>query len=487
MSEIHFVDTTLRDGQMSLWATRMRTGMILPIAELMDEAGFDAIELMSSIFLKKCARDLQEDPWERIRLVAKKIRNTPLRLTAGRFNAFEVTPHSLYELYMERNRANGMKQARISDEWNDVSGWQRKVEVAKRVGLEPIINLIYSVSPKHTDEYYAERARQAAALDVPRICLKDPGGLITPDRVRTLVPLVLQNVKGTPLEFHTHCTTGLGPLCCVEAIRLGITIVNTALPPLANGSSNPSFFNVATNARALGHTTRVNGDSLQIVSEHFADIAKREGFPIGQPLEYDHGQFLHQVPGGMISNLRHQLDKVGLGHKMAEALEECGRVREEFGYPIMVTPLSQFVGSQAAINVIIGKRYEQVTDQSIFYALGLWGEEGSQLMNAEVKDCILNRPRAKELSRWQPPEPTIAEIRKDMGEPGISDDDLLLRWLITKEEFTAMRATGPSTEYAHAGQPLLELLGDLSKRKSNHVFIEKTGLKLQLTRTTGAT
>ena len=297
MSEIHFVDTTLRDGQMSLWATRMRTGMILPIAEQMDEAGFDAIELMSSIFLKKCARDLQEDPWERIRLVADKIRNTPLRLTAGRFNAFEVTPHSLYELYMQRNRANGMRQARISDEWNEVSGWQRKVEVAKKVGLEPIVNLIYSVSPKHTDEYYAERARQAAALDVPRICLKDPGGLITPDRVRTLVPLVLQNINGTPLEFHTHCTTGLGPLCCVEAIRLGVSIVNTALPPLANGSSNPSFFNVADNARALGHTLRVNGDSLHTVSDHFTRIARQEGFPTGQPLEYDHGQFLHQGLG----------------------------------------------------------------------------------------------------------------------------------------------------------------------------------------------
>jgi len=482
MSEIHFVDTTLRDGQMSLWATRMRTGMILPIAEQMDEAGFDAIELMSSVFLKKCARDLHEDPWERIRLVSQKIRKTPLRLTAGRYNAFEVTPNSLYELYMERMRANGMGQARISDEWNDVSGWQRKVEVAKRVGLDAIVNLIYSVSPKHTDEYYAERARQAAALAVPRICLKDPGGLITPDRVRTLVPLVLQNVHGTPLEFHTHCTTGLAPLCCVEAIRLGVTIVNTAIPPLANGSSNPSFFNVAANARALGHTTSVDGGSLHAVSEHFTRIAKREGLPMGQPLEYDYGQFLHQVPGGMISNLRHQLDKVGLGHKMTEALEECGRVREEFGYPIMVTPLSQFVGSQAAINVIVGKRYEQVTDQSIFYALGLWGEEGSRLMHSDVKDRILDRPRARELSRWQPPEPSIAEIRNDMGEPGISDDDLLLRWLVTKDEFDAMKAAGPAEEYVSTSQPVFKLLGDLSKRKSNRVFIQQRGLSLALSR-----
>ena len=210
MSEIHFVDTTLRDGQMSLWATRMRTGMMLPIVERMDEAGFDAIELMSSIFLKKCTRDLKEDPFERLRLVAKKTPNTPLRMTSGRFNAFEVTPYSLYQLYLERMRANGMSQARISDEWNEFEGWKQKVKTVREAGLEPIINLIYSVSPKHTDEYYAERARQAASLDLPLICLKDPGGLITPDRVRTLVPLVLENVNGTPVEFHTHCTTGLG-------------------------------------------------------------------------------------------------------------------------------------------------------------------------------------------------------------------------------------------------------------------------------------
>ncbi len=477
MSEIHFVDTTLRDGQMSLWATRMRTGMMLPIAVRMDRAGFDAMELMSSIFLKKLARDLREDPFERLRLMAAKMPNTPLRMTSGRFNAFEVTPFSLYELYLQRMRANGMRQARISDEWNDFDGWRDKVRTAREAGLEPIVNLIYSVSPRHTDAYYAERARQAATLELSRICLKDPGGLITPDRVRTLVPLVLENVNGIPLEFHTHCTTGLGPLCCVEAIKLGVTIVNTALPPLANASSNPSLYNVAANARALGHATAVDEASLHAVSEHFTRIAEREGLPLGRPVEYDHGQYLHQVPGGMYSNLRHQLEKVGLEHKFPEALEECGRVREEFAYPIMVTPLSQFVGSQAAINVIVGERYAQVTDQSILYALGLWGEEGSRLMDPEVKDRILARPRARELARWQPPQPSIAEIRKGF-EPGLSDDDLLLRWLITQDEFNAMRAAGPATPYT--GNGVLGLLQNLRGHKANHVYIQKPGLKLAL-------
>lgn len=482
---IRFVDTTLRDGQMSLWATQMKTGMILPIGEQLDDAGFDAIELMSSVFLKKCVRDLKEDPWERIRLVSKKIKNTPLRLTAGRFNAFEVTPHSVYLLYMERNRANGMRQARISDEWNDLSGWQRKVRVANQVGLEPIINIIYSVSPKHTDEYYIERVRQAATLDVSRLCLKDPGGLITPERVRTLVPLVLEHAKVIPVEFHTHCTTGLGPLCCLEAIKLGIRIVNTAIPPLANGSSNPSFFNVANNARALGYTTDVNEKAAMVVSRHFSSIAEQYGFPKGEPVEYDYGQYLHQVPGGMISNLRHQLERVGQGDKLAQALEECGRVREEFAYPIMVTPLSQFVGSQAAINVIVGERYKEVTDQTIFYALGLWGEEGSRLMEPNVKDRILSRPRARELARWEPPEPSVEEVREKMGGKGVSDDDLLLRWLVTEEEFSVMRAAGPPRDYAGGNPSLLALLENLCKRKTSHVRFQKPGLSVTLQRREG--
>ena len=191
---------------------------------------------------------------------------------------------------------------------------------------------------------------------------------------------MFQSANGIEIELHTHCTTGLGPLCCLEAVKLGIKIVNTALPPLADGSSNPSLFNVAKNLRALGYKTLIDEELLKPVSDHFTIIAKREGFPIGAPVEYDYSQYQHQVPGGMISNLRHQLRKVGLEQKIDQALEETMQVRAELGYPIMVTPLSQFVGSQAAINVIVGERYKEVTDQIIQYALGYWGREGAELI-----------------------------------------------------------------------------------------------------------
>ena len=480
---IRFVDTTLRDGHQSLWAENMTTGMMLPVAERMDRAGFDAIELISSSHLKKCVRELKEDPWERVRLMSQRITRTPLRLNAGRFSAFDITPKSMYRLFMECMAANGIREARISEEWNELEGWRWKTEVARDVGINPVPNIIYSVSPKHTDEYFAERTRQAASLKVNRLCLKDPGGLLTSERVKTLVPIVFQNANGIPVELHTHCTTGLGPLCCLEAIKLGVKIINTAIPPLADGSSNPSLFNVTKNARALGYVPLIDEESLKPVSDHFMFIAKREGFPIGAPVEYDYSQYQHQVPGGMISNLRHQLRKVGMENKIDEALEETMQVRAELGYPIMVTPLSQFVGSQAAINVIVGERYKEVTDQIIQYALGLWGREGAELMDPNVKEKILNRPRAKEWGQWEPPEPTVEEIRQKMGAVGVSDEELLLRWNLSVEEIALMRGAGSPREYLTARKPLVTLLDELSKRTEyRQIVVQKGEMVISLQR-----
>jgi oxaloacetate decarboxylase alpha subunit len=472
---IKFVDTTIRDGHQSLWAENMTTGMMLPVAEAMDRAGFDAIELISSSHLKKCVRELKEDPWARVRLMSQRITHTPLRLNAGRFSAFDLTPKSMYRLFMERMAANGIREARISEEWNELEGWTWKTQVSRDVGINPVLNIIYSVSPKHTDEYFAQRTRDAASLKVNRLCLKDPGGLLTPERVKTLVPIMFQNANGIEIELHTHCTTGLGPLCCLEAVKLGIKIVNTALPPLADGSSNPSLFNVAKNLRALGYKTLVDEELLKPVSDHFTIIAKREGFPIGAPVEYDYSQYQHQVPGGMISNLRHQLRKVGLEQKIDQALEETMQVRADLGYPIMVTPLSQFVGSQAAINVIVGERYKEVTDQIIQYALGYWGREGAELMEPAVKAKILDRPRAKEWAQRQPPEPTVQELRKKMNAEGVSDEEFLLRWNLNVDEIETMRAAGAPKEYITARQPLINLIDALSKRNDYRQIVIQKG------------
>ena len=308
-------------------------------------------------------------------------------------------------------------------------------------------------------------------------------GLLTPERVRTLVPVVLKCAGDIPVELHSHCTTGLGPLVALEAVRLGIRIVNTGVPPLADGSALPSIFNVAHNLRALGYKPIINEEVLRPVSEHFTVIAKREGFPIGAPAEYDYETYLHQVPGGMISNLGHQLRQVGKESQLEEALDETSRVRVEFGYPIMVTPLSQFVGSQAAINVIVGERYKEVTDQVIRYALGHFGEEAVTAMDQEVRARILDRPRAREIKSQTREHPTIADMRRDLDAATVSDEELLLRWLLSKEDIAAMRAAGPAKPYITTRHPLVKLMAELVQRSyCNLIHVSKPGFSLKLER-----
>ncbi|MHA1108346.1 MAG: hypothetical protein ACTSQV_04430, partial [Alphaproteobacteria bacterium] len=180
MDEIHFVDTTHRDGQMSLWASNMTTGMMLTCAEQLDEAGFDAMEIISGSNFKKCARELKENPYDRISLLRERITKTPLRAIAGRINTFNYDAPTMYRLYDSLIAARGISQVRILDPWNDITGWKRKVQAARDAGLDQLLDICFSISPKHTDEYFAERTRQAASLKVYRLCLKDPGGLLTP-------------------------------------------------------------------------------------------------------------------------------------------------------------------------------------------------------------------------------------------------------------------------------------------------------------------
>ena len=202
---------------------------------------------------------------------------------------------------------------------------------------------------------------------------------------------------------------------------------------------------------------------------------------MGSPREYDHAQYLHQVPGGMISNLHYQLKAVGMGDRIDETLEEAGRVREEYGYPIMVTPLAQFVGTQAAVNVMAGERYKEVTDQSIQYALGYWGEEGARLMDENVKDKILSRPRAREWEGWTRPEPTLHEVREKFGGPGVSDEELVLRVITGPDSVKEMLAAGAPKEFLDAGRPVSVLMKQLAGvRELRQIHIQRGGLSLRL-------
>lgn len=473
MSEIRFVDTTVRDGSQSLWAIGMRTDMILPIAQRLDDAGFDAIEIMATSFEKKLIRDLHEDPWERLVEVRKRITKTPLRMIRGRqLAAFQITPDAMEDLWYERMAAMGIGQIRLSDSSNTPDGWKKNMVRARKVGIDVIINLIFSLSEKHSNEYYAERAREAAKLRPHRICLKDPGALLTPERVKTLAPVVLAHAGGIPVEFHTHCNTGLGLLCTLEAIRCGIHIVNAAIPPLAESSSNPSLFDVVRNAKAMGYAPKIDEELLRPVEDHFREIAQRESFPIGSPAAYNVQHYQHQVPGGMISNLRFQLGAAGLSDKLDAVLEEIARVRIDFGYPIMVTPYSQFVGAQAVLNVISGERYKQVSDEIIQYAAGGWGREESESIHPDVRDKILSRPRARALAQMNYEQPTLGQLREQYGGPGVSDDDLLLHFFTSVDQVAQMRRERQHRQQGQGTQGLRTLIEKLaSSRSVRHIQI----------------
>jgi oxaloacetate decarboxylase alpha subunit len=400
-------------------------------------------------------------------------------------SAFEKTPHALLKLFVERLVSYGLTLTRTSNCWNDYTAFKEEIDDLRKVGMDTVANLIYSVSPRHTDEYYAKKAKEAAAARPWRICFKDVGGLLSPERARTLIPIILKAAGDIPVEFHAHCNSGQAPLCYLEGVKLGMRILHTATPPLANGSSQPSIFNIAQNLRALGYTPRIDLKPLQEVEKHFTRVAKKDGLPIGKPAEYDQSQYRHQVPGGMISNMRHQLKIVGLEHKMEAALEESGRVRAEFGYPIMVTPLSQYVGTQAAINVIVGERYKEVPDQVIQYALGIWGNEAVEVMDANVRDKILSRPRAKEWTHWEQPQPSLHELRQTYG-VHLSDEDLILHYFAGEDHVKTLPNGGKPRDYLNGTQPLVKLIEQMAKRNdSKQVYIKQPGFSLRIAKRSG--
>jgi oxaloacetate decarboxylase alpha subunit len=449
--DVRFIDTTFRDGSQSLWATRITTGMMDAVAADMARAGFQAIEVPANpIYFKKFVRDLKEDPWAMLRLLTRRIPETPKAcMTGARIHAFGAPPpQELVRLFYSCVAATGglnrgQFMANTMDQRTRDFPWL--LPLFKDLGLQVAIALAYQVSPRHTDEYYARLTREVLKFEPDAIYLKDQGGLVTPERLRTLLPAIVGNAGGVPVEFHSHCTTGLAPICYLNSIALGACTLHTAVPPLANGSSQPSIFNVARNLRLMGHAPQIDLEALAPVSERLTAIARMEALPIGAPLEYDYAQFIHQVPGGVISNLAHQLAELRIQDRLDEVLEEVVRVQKDLGYPIMITPYSQFVATQAAINVATGERYKSAIDPVILFAMGTFGDDsGYTWMDQNLKDRLLGLPRARDLARDAREAPTLKEIRAACGANGVSDEDFLLRYIMQgDEDIRAMRAAGP--------------------------------------------
>lgn len=486
MKEIELVDTTLRDGHQSLWATRMTTAHMLPIAPLLDDAGFWAAELMGTVHFDACLRYLKENPWERIRLLEKALPKTPLRalIRSKSLTSFNIVPDSVIELWIRRCAANGIKHLMIFDALHDWSNLEESVSIAKSVGITVVVPLVYSLSPIHTDAFYAQKTAEMMNILKPDyVMIKDSIGLLTPERTKTLVPTIRQQIGDLQLEMHSHCTTGLAPICCLDSVEHGVDIIDTCIPPLANGPSHPSVMNIVRNLRRLGYCPKVSEEAVKPISEHFRYIAQREDKPMGSPVEYDVFQYIHQVPGGMITNLEFMLSQRGMANRLEEVLEEVSVIREEWGYPVMITPFSQLVGTQGVLNVLLGERYKVSTEEGIRYILGHYGKPPAPV-DQNVLDKMTGLPEAKALLDWKQPQPTIEELRKEIGRPGISDDELLLRVLFPQEHVEATLAAGPiATAYPRGDKPVMTLIQELTKRKDmGYIQVRKGDFSLELQR-----
>jgi len=484
MAELELLDVSIRDGNQSLWgATGLNTAKILQTAPVLDRVGFRALDYISSTHMGVAVRTYREDPWERIRLTHAAMPNTPLQFigTGFRFISWESVHPDLMQLAYDRLVLSGISRFVVLDPMHDMDAVRRTAAMIRAAGAAEIIGaLVYTISAVHDDQLYANLARQMAATpQIDRVYIKDPSGLLTPERARTLIPAVREQLGGKALELHSHCTIGLAPLTYLAAADLGVTVLQVACGPLANGTSLPDAQRTVANLRALGHTVSMDDRLLSVVAAYFRRMAAAEGLPAGTPQDFDASFLRHQIAGGVMTTTRRQLRELGLEDRFDAVVDEVGRVRAELGYPIMVTPFPQMVCSQALYNVIGRERWDTVSDQVIRYALGRFGRPTAPI-DPDVAEHILSRPPAKELAA-EPPAPSPAELRRTFGR-GISDEELLLRATMPGEQVDAMRAAGPAKRHYNPDlAPILRLLRELRTRPSvPDLVLEKADFRLEL-------
>lgn len=490
MPEIGLVETSLRDGNQCLWAALgIDTAKTLTIAPVMDRVGFRAIDFTTSTHMGVAVRYKREDPWQRIRLMAAATPNTPLQFmsTGFRFISWETASPEFMALAFGALARNGIRRFCLADPMNDADANITSARMVKQMGGEHVIAaLVFTLSPIHDDAYYAERARRlAACLDIDSLYIKDPGGLLSPARAATLIPMVKAQIGAKPLELHSHCTIGLAELTYMDAPNHGVSTLQCASGAAADGISNPPSERIVANLRALGHEVHIDTNALAAVGRYFTRLAEAEELAVGRPQGFDAGYLHHQLPGGMVGTMRRHLAEHRLSHLEGAVIEELGRIRQELGWPIVMTPFSQMVLTQAVMNVTGAERYGVVPDEVIRYALGRFGRP-----TVPIEPAVLARiealPRTREL-RAEPPMPPLKELRLRIG-PRLSDEEFLLRATMPASHVDTMLAAGPAErEYDPSTKPLMRLIRTLAARRDLwSVSLEKQGFRLMLSRSDGA-
>ena len=460
---MRFVDVTLRDAHQCLWSTRMTTAMMSPVLGTLDRIGYDVINILGGAVFDVCVRYLQENPWRRVQMLCERLATPADALTRGQsLYTFELFPDDIVELNSHVLARLGVDILTAYDALNDNRNIASSIRSGKAAGMKVNGWMTYTLSPVHTDAYYVERARELVRMGVDFMCVKDPTGLLTPERGRTLFPALVGAAGRIPLQLHSHCQSGLAPEVYTVAMQSGFQYGYTALEPLGNGASLPTTQEIHRRALALGLESGLDEEAMREASSYFEWITVREKKPRGEVARYDPALYEHQVPGGMISNLRYQLQTMGIEDRLPEIMEEAALVRRDLGYPIVVSPFAQFIITQSVLNVVQGERYRTIPDEVRKYACGYYGK-----LAAEPSAEFLERARIRPEERvTEAPaahiEPWIPALRKKLG-AGASDEDLLLHAFYDEKLVAPLR--DPVPECRASTTPLSELVRWLHDRR----------------------
>lgn len=432
MAKVKITETILRDGHQSMIATRMTTDEMTPILEVMDEIGYHAMEVWGGATFDASLRFLNEDPWDRLRTFRKIVKKTKLQMLLRGQNllGYKHYADDVVDEFVNKAIGNGIDIIRIFDALNDTRNLQKAIEATKKYGGTAQGAISYTISPAHTNEVFINLAKEIEQMGADSICIKDMAGLLSPYNTYELVKQIKSEVK-IPLELHTHATSGMGSMTYLKATEAGVDIIDTCLSPFGEGTSQPSTEPLVYTFKGTEHDTGLDMDLLNKAAEYFKPIREKyieSGLMDPKLMGVDINTLIYQVPGGMLSNLVSQLKQQNAMDKFDAVLQEVPKVREDLGYPPLVTPTSQIVGTQAVLNVLTGERYKVVPNEVKQLVKGMYGKTTVPIKDEIVKKIL----RKGEVITCRPAdliEPELDKIKDEIAEYIEQDEDILTRAL----------------------------------------------------------
>jgi len=422
--KVGITDTILRDAHQSLIATRMKTDEMLPIAEKLDKVGYHSLEMWGGATFDSCIRFLNEDPWERLRKIKERVKNTPLQMLLRGQNllGYHHYADDVVELFVKKSVENGIDIIRIFDALNDIRNLKKAIEVTKETGAHAQGTVVYTISPVHNIDYYVDMAKQLVEMGIDSLCIKDMAGLLAPYDAYELVSRLKKEIN-VPIQVHSHYTSGMASMTYLKAIEAGADVVDTALSPFALGTSQPPTETMVAVLKNTPYDTGLDLELISSISDHFKQV--RSNYKIDSVITMVDTMVLnYQIPGGMLSNLTSQLKQQNALDKLPAVLKEVPKVREDLGYPPLVTPTSQIVGTQAVVNVLTGERYKMIINEVKNYVRGLYGKPPAPIKD-EIKQKIIGDEEVITCRPADLIEPQLEKYTKEISYYIEQEEDVL--------------------------------------------------------------